>query len=254
MQGTTYQPDNSQNAQQFAINPFQRVEIDLVNTPGIDSLQGVQFPQLEGNSLYVERCDWPLLLTVIDKVTGIELSFVMRTGLRIRSPFKSATIRAQWSVAPAYRALASLIVGKGCADYANELGNSVVQSNFPFRTLTSTGIALDIAIYLPPGLRYLYQFHFGMNATTITDGALFFVDPFGNTIRSPQASQVIAGVAQAYGVSPVQRRFLATQAVVAGARFVANEQNIPIPSGAAEMRVVLNGTGFAAFAYDVAAQ
>lgn len=227
---------NSQDAAQLSINNFHRVEINVGFSSG-KPFVGQYVPEIEGTSIYVERCDFPFLFTYHNQKGSNNQAIVLRDGLMLNSPFKGFTVSLPDGVQNLIsNSTLSLIVCKNGAVYDNNLQTAITRLGPSFRAITSTSVSQTLGIYIPPGVRAFDSALMSVfGSTTITLAQAQFVDSTGTVISGVLATQNVGGSPQTYNGASV------IPLVVNG--FVASHPKIIIPTGAVELQMAINGTG-----------
>lgn len=233
-----YRPDNSQDSARYAINPFQVATISLYD---INRTQGEYMPQFEGNFIYVEQLDYPVILTLIDSLSGVERSIILRVGDEIHASFKGFTLTHPLMARPSVSNTfgLKLTIGKGAVSRSNEFARPMMNMIAAFRQTANTAVNQIINIYIPPGARGLERIQVSGLGTTITGANL---QPLaGGTLCSPP---VIAANGFNYNapnqLRPVMNVRNATTS--RGNQYVAEYEYLALPSYATELQVDILGT------------
>lgn len=232
--------NNLQNAQ-YGVLPYERREIIigssvLANAP--DRSNGEFISNLEGSGFYIERCDWPALITVNSQGGGIATSINARDGLEFKAPFKGLTItHPQLNVAAAL----SIFLLKNGAEFTNNLDNPVSRLNVSYRSVASSGNSQTVAIFVPPGARSIKNLQIvSPGAASAGASVATFVDKNGNTIFPPTSlTQNVGGTLQSYtgGASGTYGN-----TVLQGGIALGIFPNVFIPTACSEIYVTITGT------------
>jgi len=235
-----YQPDSLASSR-YGINPFQRIEL---NIGGVDRTNAEFFPTFEGEELYVERCDFPVLFTLVGPSSGVATSFVAATGKRLRAPFKGIYI-AHPLLSPTFagKFSISLIISKHAAGYDNSLGDQSLAMLPAFRMTVNTGATQNMAVYVPPGARRIRSFQNVVTATGLTQAFLNLVDQDGVTVQNiVSISQLQAGAVVAYNQAAAASYALKTTAMVIASQVLIEAYDIMLPSNTRELLIGISGT------------
>ena len=238
-----YRPDG-QDAARFNVNPYQRFEFII---SGIDRTTPELFPALEGDELYCERADYPVLLTLVTGAQGVQQSFVFKTGTTLRAPFKGVWISHPLMGTLALPHLCSFIVSKNGAHYENQLGDGRAPMITATGLVTNTAVLQKTGIYIPPGARYIRTGYMIVTAATITSARGQFIDAQGNVISgASNISQVIAGVTVSYAIGGPYGPVLQCAPIAPAATlFKCSMNDVHIPTRAVELDLSIVGTGLA---------
>ena len=245
--GQRFLPD-SQGTARFLAAPFQRFEVNLC---GVDRSEGELFPTPEGESIYCERSDFPLLFNLVTSGKTIQTSNVFRNGLQIKSAFKGIFISHP------FIALSSSVIKQGAAfiigkvkecEFSNNLGNTALGGNIGWRIVSNTSILQAIAIYVPPGARRIRKFNILLGATTVTSAVPAFFLPDGtSSIGTGYSflSQTLGTGVVNYN-SPNSPPF----GIKVSATSIANllsfdASDVFVPQSAVELQIAITGTGLA---------
>ena len=231
----------------YGVNPFQRVEIQLA---AIDRTNPELFPSLEGDEIYCERADFPFLMSLVSPSSGVQQSFVFRTGLRIKGTFKGLYVsHPLFTTTSQFKPLASLIISKGVSTSTdNSLGDSALPIIVPFRIITNSAVAQTIGIYLPAGARRVKKLSFQIAATTVNIPASLtqFVD-LNNVALTGPAGLITPGSPAVIFSYPTGNAsggpFKITAQGAAAGTFIFEIYDIPVPTTAAEFVANVTGTG-----------
>jgi hypothetical protein len=227
---------SNQNNPQYGINPFQRYKIQL--GPNIDRSNGQYFPEVEGTGFYIERADYPVLLSFNSQGGGIDQSMSARDGGQAKTQFKGLTVTH-----PILDVLCeiSIIVFKGDAEFTNQLDSPVARLLAPTRTVTNTPALQVMGMYIYPGVRAVKNLQAICQAATVTFSTASFYDKNGAVISSPKViSQNFAGANVVYnGTNSVA---YATNIYISGGVAVVQYPLMYIPSQAVELQVAIQGT------------
>lgn len=233
-----YAPNSTQSAQQFGVDPFQRVEIPLFN---IDRSQAAPFPQYEGDYIYVERCDYPVLLKLVVPGTNFYQTHVLRDGMTIAAPFKGFFLAHPVINQPMNL---SLMIGKGPRTLiTNQLDMPCTRAPLSTRVITNTAVSQIWGIFLPPGMRSIARLNLGIGATTVTQATLSFLDKLGAVV-TPATGMVNPDNQQTYSTA-ISMGFNAV-ATVQGGIGIIDWGRVPIPTWCAEIQMIIAGTGLTA--------
>jgi hypothetical protein len=226
-----YLPDNTQSAQQYGVIPMQRVEIML---NGMDRSNGEQFPQLEGDGFYILACDYPFLMSVVDRFTNRESTIYCIPGVRFSGSFKGATITHPLITASngGARAAFALLKGKE-TNFDNQLSNPFPSFYPPVNVITDTGILGTVDIYVPPNTRFIQSVQVTFLATTVTS-PLTLSQMNGSAALG---GQTVPGFGQTSGTT------VRTLAPVSAGFAIAEFTGIPIVRDCTALRLVAVGTG-----------
>jgi len=245
-----YEP-NSQDTARYSVVPWSRIDIIVGNVAGAapDRSQGVILPEIEGEGLFIERADYPVLMCPVVGSGPTEDSLVAaRDGLMFNTPFKGLYLSHPLLVTTfATQPLRlSLIVFKLQGAVSNEYANPVTRSLVSSRAVTNTAIAQQWNLFVPPGARRLDFLRIAAIQTTITtDPLLTMVDSGGNPIVPVTVSQQIAAVVQTYNFAPTTVR-AGQRSAGAGPLNLWDFQPLPLPTACRELAVSWAGTGLAA--------
>ena len=231
---------------QFNISPFQRIEIDIGASSqfplGIDRRQGEYFPQIEGDGYFIERSDFPVLISHVHSATQVESTIPAYDGRQVEGKFKGLYFTHPPLNIPARL---SLIIGKNCAKTSNQLGNAVSRFVMAYRSVVSNPNAQVLGIYIPPGARVLRNLNIFIagQLTATSTGGIAAVDKNFATIRPP--SNLVNQQSTGFVTYDRQSNFGQNQIGVAvpGGGFVYNYNPIIIPSQALELNFTVLGTG-----------
>ena len=240
-----YTADTSQSSAQFAANPLIVFAQALYD---IDRSNGQFFPQVEGDGFYVEQCDYPVIVSLIDQSTGVERTFILSTGMEVCARFKGLTL-----VHPLLTRVfqndthtLKLVMFRG--------GSKRNQFAYPFlgglppsvRQITNTAVLQSVGIAIPPGARAVEGLHLLLTGTAITSAVVV-----GNVIRNGAIFSAVSApvsVVQngaAYNANNALSIGMNTRAI--GAASIAAEYlgKIILPTWANELQVTIVGTGMA---------
>lgn len=234
--------DNSLQTAQWNVVPFRKETFQL---DGKDRSQGEVIPSLEGNFLYVETCDYPVLLSFVNRLTLERQCIVAHVGLQIHTPFKEITVtHPLLTTTNGVPYNMSLITGHG--DCPREVYN---QYAFPFSGLppsaivTESGIALTLGLFVPPGARWCSDLNLTLTATTLTSASWQVLTGITGTLRGIPAPQltsdpggtVYAGPNFAQGAMDITTPYAGV--------FRARDFNIPLADTAQQLAINCVGTG-----------
>ena len=150
-----YQANSTLESSQFGIQPLQTVTIPL---DGIDRTVGTLMPTIEGEYLYIERTDFPFLLSLIGQETQENRMMVARAGLEIVAPFKGICVAhplltAQINSDAPYSA--KIHFGKAPDVYLSNHYPLPYSQHFPSLAVTTSTTSVYMAdVYVPPGTRH----------------------------------------------------------------------------------------------------
>lgn len=231
--GGIYNPDTSQLAQQFGVNPFQKFAIDLGN---VDRTNGLALPQLEGDFLYVARCDYPALLSLIFPGSDVNLSHYLYPGLEIRGAFKGAYLTHPLLTTGTGQYRLELMTGKGLRTYTDNTLGSPYAAHWPgYAVITNTGVSLVVDIPIPAGTRYLSSLDLLVGAATVTRAQWQLQDKIGASIIGATFPVPYNNTTSAGGE--------ATFTTVANGVSTIQVRDVPLPTNAAVIRITVTGTG-----------
>lgn len=232
-------PD-SQAAARYTAQPFQRFE---VNIGGVDRSEPELFPQFEGEYLYCERADYPVLINLVSPGKGVQLSQLFRTGTQIKAPFKGLSI-SHPLVSNLFNSKfnLSLIVGRQRdVEVSNNLGDCAAPMMAAVKS-SVTAVLSTFTIFIPPGVRRLRKFSFALTATTVTQANLALRD-ISSLFVIPSTTIVDSGVSYTDSFTAgYQLRVTATP--VTGV-FLFEMEDLHIPTNATNIFVTVAGTGLA---------
>lgn len=233
---------SDQSEAKFNIAPFQRVEIML--GPNINRAQGEFFAQLEGQGFYIERCDYPVSIGVVSQYANDSNKIVARDGIECVMPFKGLTIQHPILGTVGYQLFSmTLIIFKSCARYSNQLDSPVVRAPGAYRVETNTALNQTLALAVVPGVRRVKRVNLQTPAITVTSAAMVMLDVNGNSMFGWNYTQTFFGNTYNYlGCNCAQ--YIQPPGIVAG---LANMEfpAMDIPTYAAEIRIIIVGTGLA---------
>lgn len=249
---------DTQSSAQFAINPFQRVEIPLCYkslsaTNGVDRSSGEFFPSMEGTSIYIERCDYPVLISLVSPAGGLQQSFVARDGLRIDGNFKGLYLRHPRVNFYQGAASLSLIVSKGNgASVDNGFQNPCGIYNLPGRTIVNTDTLITREYLLPEGMRFLSALQALATGSTCANMKIYFADLSGyaQQIRGPSIVDADTGIS--YSCDGYEQYLSSPYATLTGAAYAASCVGMKIPSNAKFLTISAVGTGLTGLAVTMA--
>lgn len=226
---------NSQQAAQFGINPFQRIEIAVGN---IDRSAGVLIPEPQGVGFYVERADYPVIVSLVNPATDARQSFVVRDGLQITAQFKGLYLTHPFMNAPAYL---SIITFATCDALASN-GLATPSTRFPLAYfVTGAGAFQIMSIFVPPGVRALNNLCIANIGSAPTACTAAPIDSSGTIVFPPtNIAQIVAGFVVTYngGNSPIQ----SVVPQVLGPNIISKFDKIVLPSRTVQVNVTLTGT------------
>jgi len=229
-----YKPDNTQASAQFALNPFQPLSIPLnVDRSGA----GRRVTELEGDFLFVEECDWPVGIVLVDQTTDIARCIPAYPGLLLRATFKGVTlVHNQISGSSDNVPQLKLTIGKGAVERSNDSAFPLASNYSPVNPTTNTALSQIGTIPVPPGARVLSGLHITGVGTTVTEATLSNFNAIGNVWQG--------GNQPGYGIAS-QALYTLTGRIF-GTRY-AVESPVPImlPSNAAFIQYSITGTGLA---------
>lgn len=231
---------NIQRSARLGLNPFQPYLFNLRNT---DYSQGQNFPQIEGDSIYVEIADYPVIASLIDAATNEQRAYVLQPGLQIVAPFKGLTL-----IAPAFggglnTTILKLVVGKDGAVKSNESAAPFAAYLAAFRVTATSAIQQLGEIHIPKGVRALLGFQMWGPGTTITGASLSFSAVTAAGLVGMSGSTIVADSFN-YNLATQAGYMLNTR--IAGTRYVAEfAQPMVVPFGAVSLAYQIDGTGLA---------
>lgn len=232
----------------YGVNPFQRVEINISN---VNRSTPEFFAQLEGEELIVERCDYPVILSLVNPSTSVEQAYVLRDGMRIRASFKGIYIAHPLlpQFADRQPARLSLIVSKNDAATDNSYANPV--SRFPaMYNVSSNAVSCNIRLYVPPGCRQIKKLKvfFGTYTTITVLPSWQFLAPELSDNVERRYSTVLGNV-----VHPVSKvtyvngafceGYMEIEPTIIANTLIAKDDDIVIPIAATALEILLTGTG-----------
>lgn len=236
---------NTQNAAQFAFNPLQKQIVSLYN---VDRTQGLPVPECEGNYLYVDQADYPVIISFVNAATNVFQSYVARNGLMVKAPFKGIFLTHPLlnpGSGNVQQPKLILITGKNDATIENDLAAPFASMPTSARTLGNTALSQIFAVYMPPGTRRIEKLEFNFAGTTIT-AAQYQLTNNGNN------SSGYGGILDQYGNS------YAASVPLAGNLAIVNIATAPVqtwqmkggeimvPSYCDGIQITLTGTGLTA--------
>lgn len=237
------------NTSQFGVTPFQRVEIIIGGNAGVsvDRTTPEFFPQIEGDGFYVEQCDFPVTVSLVDPSISLGRGLTLRDGVSVNSPFKGLYLShanfSSGSNAQTYTL--TLIVFKNGSKFSNDLNSSITRVNSSYRVMAGgTATIQQVAVYIPPGARVCKYLQVRASGTTVLRADIGFSDANAATIIAPVAiQQSINGVVVTYNNASPPPRFSSQRADVAGVIALEWAKDLYVPSRAAELVVTVEGTG-----------
>lgn len=227
-----YVADNSQVSQVYGVQPFQKQTIQL---GAVDRSSGELFPQYEGDYIFVHRCDFPVLLHLINQENLVGQSFMLHPGDCIRATFKGISIAHPFLTVGIGSQKLEFTIGKGCAHFVNNAENPYPSLYPPTAIVSDTALAGSFDVYLPPGARYIERLVSRIaTATTLTSASWQLFDRFAVAIGGPiiagyPVQSVAGGNADFVGVSSVFGQI--------------EIRDVPLTVDTAYMRVTYIGTG-----------
>ncbi len=234
--GGIYQPDNSQLSQQYGVSPFQKVHIRLDT---IDRTNGQLQPSLSGEYVYVEKTDYPFLISLVTQDTLEPRCVVARPGLMIRGQFKQMWITHPLLTPSNSNQLgASLIIGFGRDSVSNGFAFPVHQGFMPIVSSANSAVAFEGFLHIPKGSRFLQDIEIGMIATTITSALFTLVGaPTGGNDISPTLVEGNLNFA-----TPVFTNLYPDLITIPGG-FKLRQSNVPLPDDCRAIQFIIAGTG-----------
>lgn len=230
---------NSQQAARFGINPFQRIEIPL--GPNIDRSNGEYFPSFEGSGMYIERADYPCLLSLVVKGDSIGQALPLRDGMQVEAWFKGFYLVHPLLNVP--QTLSIILFKHPDSVFVQQAPTPCSRVSMMYSASTS-GTLMTVKIYVPAGMRAVNNLVLSFPATTVTRAQLQGLDSNGGAIAAPSTvSQNVGGVVQTYpsGFASI----LCTQPVVVGTDVLLRFDKFILPSRAVEIDITITGTGIA---------
>jgi hypothetical protein len=226
----------------LGIFPFQSLAIRL---DGQDRTNG-EFFAVEGNELYCERSDYPILFSLNTPIAQGQ-GLVFRNGAQYRTPFRGVYVYHPFIAASGgstQQFNAFFQVSKVGASYENNLNDTRMAMPITYRIVTANAAQLELRIFLPPGTRSVIKATLAFASTTVTGVGLYFVDAFGNNIGPIQSlTQKVGAAVVSYITSGASGRVgIATATGVVG-QVMATFDNITVPTGAVEAVIAVLGTG-----------
>jgi hypothetical protein len=226
---------------QFGVNPFQRVEIIIgASSNAPDRSVPEYFPQIEGTGFWVERVDYPVLLSIVSPSNNVDQAFAPREGDKFLTPFKGLYLsHPQLTLSGSLQPIKlSLIVFKQGAVFENSAVPPITRGAVSGTVSGGGGIATG-RFYLPLGLRVIEEAQMVLSATTISGVVATFLDKFLN--NAANAATILAPNGVTYGAFNVGY----SAALVSGASNagIYRFPSMPIPSNAVELKIDVSGTG-----------
>lgn len=240
-----FQPD-SQGTARFSSQPFQRFE---TNIGGVDRTEPELFPTIEGEFLYCERADYPVLINLVLPGKGIQISQVFRTGTQIKAPFKGLSISHPLlsAVFGAKLNVAFLVGKQKDVDISNNLGDACAPMIPAWRQITNSATIQQYNVFIPPGVRRIRKIAFSFGATTVTSSGATFSDNAGSLITQISTiSQQIGASVVTYNGSNQPGSSLKVSSTAVTGTFIAEGSDIFVPSNAVEVALFIFGTGLVA--------
>lgn len=234
---------------QFNVDNFQRIEVDLSSSAS-DQNGGFFVAQVEGDYLFVERCDYPVLISLTSQKNVIGQCEVAKEGDQFKTAFKGVTITyprvgALGGTSPAKLVF---IVGKNCADYTNTLATVQTRFGASSRAVSNTALLQTVSLHVPPGMRRVATLECSITAyTTLTASPLwaFFRRDGSGTCTNSSVSNSPQSPAAIYN-GQNHSGLMALLSVGAANSGLWQINNLVIPDDAAELQVSFAGTGLVA--------
>jgi len=236
--------DSNRSTSQFNIAPFQRVEINI--GPNIDRSQGELLAQLEGYGAYVERADYPCLLTFVNQASQLQACLVARDGEKLNMGFSGLVLTHPTMNVP--MTLTLIIYKVPCNTFENDASAPIVRLLPPFRIITNNAAQQVLGIFVPPGMRIIrnLQVQLGGGTGPVGTGVLSFTDINGNFITGPtNLTALQAGVVVTYNAGNNGLPQAIPAAVPgAGNGLLYNFGPVQVPVSAIELRFTGAGLTF----------
>ena len=161
-----YLPDNTQSVAQYTTAPFRRYEIRIDN---VDRSQGQFFPHFEGDMLFIDRADWPALVSLVSNSVTIQTASVGRVSTKLVGPFKGLMITHP--LLTGANAPLALRFNIGQKNSSEDISGSVAAfhaAGVAISTVSNNAGLQAFLIAVPPGSRVLSNLEFTMQQTTVT--------------------------------------------------------------------------------------
>lgn len=203
---TIYEP-NSRDTSRYTLPPFQRTMIQLVG----DRSRGQPFDSVEGEFLYVDKCDFPCSISLVTP-DGVA-DYMVREGLEIRAPFRGL-ILFHGAIEPTVLVQIPKLVfyTSKLANFTNTLNEPVIRGTIPYRRAEVNGVGGSRTDFfpVPPGARFIERltiagrFQCAASINFLAAG-LEVRDQFDNIIRAPDYTQ---GQQSQYDRQPITGDYL----------------------------------------------
>lgn len=243
-----WRPGFSTELAKYSSKPYRRIEISL----NVDRTQGQLIPEIEGETCYIERADYPVLISFTTGDNDQRNTIPAIEGKQFAGPFKGFVITHPQLVPSATLAQEFklvLIVGVSNA-FTNQLGDAASRFPPPFRIITNTVTSQVQGFYLPPNVRRIKAISYAVTATAVAavlpipvrvsfiaqDGASFYPGP-ANLVNKPNNGASVTYTQPMVG--QIYLPFQVIPSVVAGTTVtqIGRAQDLIIPPNAFEVQV-----------------
>ena len=241
-----WSPSNSQESQRYGVSPFQKVTIDIKTQ---DWSKGQLFPQFEGESLYVEQCDYPVAISLINPSGGnIRQTFLLRNGMHIRGSFKGLIFYHPALTFPAGSGPCEvrLVLGKDAPDNYNNQDSDPTwgRSASILDTVLGAGTSYVKSIFVPAGAKLIKDLRISFYATTVTVAYWDSISRIDAAALAGIAPTVVEKGVTFNTPNAMSGMFKLSNPVTgAGGQWIAEDSDIPIPSDCSYIRAFIQGTG-----------
>lgn len=176
---------NSQTSQLFAINPLQYAAVKLYPDSAIAQPFNKFYEQFEGTGFTIVQTDYPAIITIVDKQSGLETSYVARNGLHVKAAFRGFTVHMPQVSAglPVLR----MVIEKDCVTYENQYAFPMLGCNTSFINTGNAAALQTLQIYVPPEAVRLEKIAILQPGTTVASALLNFN---GGNLGTTQLSNI----------------------------------------------------------------
>ncbi len=242
-----FRPRSSQDAAQFGFVAARKFVLRL---DGVDRNNGEFISALEGDGLYVERTDYPFMLTYISSGSGEETNFIAKNGAYIPGPFKGMVVShplIQSPPNPIQGLSASLLLSRGQNSFDNQFSHPYSSGDASINVVTLTALQWDINVYVPPGSKYLKKLRvdIGANGAGIITANWLFLSygkngglPFG--VTTPKIT--LAPNGRTYPSANYGRYYFEESPGGSYGGIVLKDGDLPVPSSANEIAINISGS------------